>query len=180
MFLAECERQGLNVLIVETLRTAERQAELYAQGRTKQGKIVTWTKNSRHQSGLAWDIAKNVKGEEYSDTEFFTACGRVAKSLGISWGGDWKNKDMPHFEVSGNWGDNMLEEFEKLRQEIEEVKNSRKIYRYTADVPEWARETVQKLLDLGIYKGAAPDDLNLTEDIMRVLVILERAGVFDV
>ena len=176
MFLDACTKRGLSVLVTETLRTEARQKELYGQGRTKPGKIVTWTKTSRHQSGLAWDICKNKKGEEYSDIDFFNECGKVAKALGITWGGTWKNKDMPHFEVSKNWGEKELEE---IKKELEEIKKSIRVYRYTQDVPAWARATVQKLMDMGIYKGAADDDLNLTEDIMRVLVMLDRAGIFD-
>ena len=176
MFLAEAKRQGLAVVVTETLRTKERQAELYAQGRTAPGKIVTWTKNSRHQSGLAWDVCKNKKGEEYSDIGFFEALGAIAKSLGITWGGDWEKQDMPHFEVTDSWEEENLEE---ILKELQEIKNSLKVYHYTADLPDWARPTVQKLLDRGVYKGAGADNLNLTEDIMRTLVILDRAGIFD-
>ena len=48
LFIKECEKQGLNVLITETYRSQERQNELYAQGRTTSGNIVTLTLNSRH------------------------------------------------------------------------------------------------------------------------------------
>ena len=82
LFMEECKRRGLAVLITETLRTKERQNELYEQGRTAPGKIVTWTKNSKHMTGLAWDICKNKKGEEYSDLKFFEECGMV---LGDCW-----------------------------------------------------------------------------------------------
>ena len=185
LFLAECEGRGFPMLITETLRTRERQEELYAQGRTMPGKIVTWTKNSKHMTGLAWDICKNKKGEEYSDISFFEECGRVAEELGIIWGGTWKNKDMPHFEVTDDWEGYDMKEIEEIKSELGEIKleiaSRRKetVYRYTQDVPEWARATVQKLLDKGYYKGIAEDDLNLPEDVMRTLVILDRAGVFD-
>lgn len=178
LFLSECKREGLPVLITETLRTAERQKELYAQGRTKPGKIVTWTKKSRHQSGLAWDICKNIKGGEYADTAFFISCGRISKKLGITWGGDFKNKDMPHFEVSENWEVKNLEEIIKLRQEVEKIKENTKVYKDVSGVPEYARATVQKLLDKGVFAGKASDDLNLSEDLMRMMVILDRYGVF--
>ncbi len=103
LFLDECKRQGLSVLITETYRSQARQDYLYAQGRTRAGNKVTWTRNSRHTSGRAWDICKNVKGEEYSDGSFFKKCGAVAKSLGITWGGTWQTPDTPHFEISENW-----------------------------------------------------------------------------
>lgn len=104
LFMAECKKQGLNVLITETYRSQERQDYLYEQGRTRVGKVVTWTHNSRHTSRRAWDICKNVKGQEYSDSNFFKQCGIIAKQLGITWGGTWKSSpDTPHFEIGTDW-----------------------------------------------------------------------------
>ncbi len=102
-FLRECEREGLPVLITETYRSQARQDYLYAQGRTRAGKVVTWTRNSRHTGRMAWDICKNVKGQEYADANFFAACGKIAKQLGITWGGTWDTPDQPHFEVTKDW-----------------------------------------------------------------------------
>ena len=84
-FLRECEREGLDVLITETYRTQERQDYLYAQGRTRAGTIITWTRKSRHTGRLAWDVCKNRKGQEYADAAFFDRCGRIAAQLGITW-----------------------------------------------------------------------------------------------
>lgn len=57
-WLDDCQSRGLLIYIYEGLRTPERQAELYAQGRSKGGKIVTnagpW--QSMHQYGLAIDF----------------------------------------------------------------------------------------------------------------------------
>ena len=104
LFLEECKKQGLNVLITETYRSQERQNWLYEQGRSRGGKAVTWTKNSRHTSRRAWDICKNVKGQEYRDKTFFKKCAEVAALLGITWGGEWKNSpDTPHFEIDKEW-----------------------------------------------------------------------------
>jgi len=68
---------------------------------------------------------------------------------------------------------------ELVKNELAKVKNAKVVYRYTLDVPVWARATIQKLLDKGYYKGLADDDLNLSEDVMRTLVILDRAGLFE-
>lgn len=103
LFMAECKKAGLNVLITETYRSQARQNYLYEQGRTRPGNVVTWTKNSRHTGRMAWDICKNVKGKEYSDAKFFDQCGAIAKKLGITWGGTWKSPDRPHFEVTATW-----------------------------------------------------------------------------
>ena len=102
-FLAVCRKEGLPVLITETYRSQERQDYLYAQGRTRAGKVVTWTRNSRHTGRMAWDICKNVKGQEYADAAFFAKCGAIAKRLGITWGGTWDTPDKPHFEVTKDW-----------------------------------------------------------------------------
>lgn len=191
LFLEECQRQGLKVLITETYRSQERQNELYKQGRTASGKVVTWTKYSRHTSRRAWDICQNVKGQEYSNTTFFRRCGEIARSLGIIWGGDWSTPDMPHFEVDANWSyeedpmteeerkkyNSLVEQVEKLTQRVDELKE--KVYHYTAELPEWARPTIQKLLDKGIYAGNNEGDLNLSETLMRTLVINDRAGLYD-
>lgn len=193
LFLEECKKQGLNVLITETYRSQERQNYLYEQGRTRQGQIVTWTKKSRHTNRRAWDICKNLKGHEYSDTQFFIKCGNIARELGIVWGGDWSTPDRPHFEIPENWNykgvdDAMtLEEKTKFNLLVEQVSKlstkidtvTEKTYHYTSSLPDYAKPTIQKLLDKGLYKGSSEGDLNLPETLMRVLVINDRAGLYD-
>ena len=193
LFLEECKRQGLNVLITETYRSQERQDYLYAQGRTRKGNKVTWTRYSRHTSRRAWDICKNLKGHEYSDTEFFNKCGEIARSLGITWGGDWSTPDRPHFEVSEVWnykGDEPMTETERkkfneivnivsdLKVDVNKIKN-KMIYNYIdKNMPEWARPTIQKLVDKGYLQGNE-NGLNLTDELLRMLVINDRAGLYD-
>lgn len=196
LFLELCEKAGLKVKLTETYRSQERQNELYAQGRTTPGPIVTWTKNSRHTSRRAWDICQNIKGREYdTSTGFFDKCGEIAANLGITWGGTWNTPDRPHFEVSTNWkipnsfkeemiDMEKLEALEKqvqqLSEELSDVKAKLpKTYMYTQDVPDWGRATVQKLLDLGYFSGAAADDLNLSEDMLRIFVVHDRMGLYD-
>lgn len=106
-------------MIVQGLRTAEYQNNLYQQGRTKPGKIVTncdgYKSKSNHQAksdgyGHAIDFAiydptlpekidwdNNKKYREVADH-----LKKVAKENGINivWGGDWvKFKDYPHIEL---------------------------------------------------------------------------------
>lgn len=100
-FLKECEKAGIDIFITETYRSQQRQNYLYEQGRTRSGNKVTWTRNSRHTSRLAWDIACN-KPSLY-DVATIKKAGAIAKKLGITWGGDWKTPDMPHFEVKTTW-----------------------------------------------------------------------------
>jgi peptidoglycan LD-endopeptidase CwlK len=89
-----------------THRTEKEQAELYAQGRTKPGKIVTnLKKGSKHNSlpSQAFDIAfKNAAGALVWDKIHFKNFADVVKKLhpNVEWGGTWKKlPDAPHFQV---------------------------------------------------------------------------------
>lgn len=99
-FLELCEAQGLKVLVTQTVRDDEYQNYLYQQGRTRPGSIVTNSQRTTfHGAGLAFDICKNVKGQEYSDSDFFKKCGAIGEKLGFTWGGNWTRfTDMPHFQ----------------------------------------------------------------------------------
>ena len=103
-----CKEEGLNIGIGECFRTVKEQDDLYAKGRTKAGGIVTNAKGSsyqsQHQWGIAFDFFKNVKGHEYDDTKFFNEVGKLAKSIGLGWGGDWTSPvDKPHLYLP-DWG----------------------------------------------------------------------------
>jgi peptidoglycan L-alanyl-D-glutamate endopeptidase CwlK len=95
---------GLRPEIVEARRSQDRQNELYEQGRTKPGAIVTWTKDSAHTRGEAVDIAQLDENGNitYKTTgDFYPKMGAIGKSLGMIWGGDWKGKtDLPHFQYA--------------------------------------------------------------------------------
>ena len=83
-------------------------------------------------------------------------------------------------------GDEMTEELRGALAEIEErltaieaVTVSRMIYNYVdGNMPEWARETVQKLMDKGYLRGT-DEGLGLDDAMLRILVMLDRAGVFE-
>lgn len=110
------ELSSVDFTVLEGVRTPERQAQLYAQGRTSPGKIVTWTMRSKHIDGLAVDLAPvNADGSiDWNDPKKFDqmaeAVFAAAKELGVEirWGADWDrdgNKrekgehDSPHFEL---------------------------------------------------------------------------------
>ena len=75
-----------------------------------------------------------------------------------------------------------IEEQKKFNALVEQVdkltREKKRVYHYTEELPGWARPTIQKLLDAEIYAGAAEDDLDLSETLMRVLVINDRAGLY--
>ena len=57
-------------------------------------------------------------------------------------------------------------------KEVEEVR-----YNTVEECPAWARETVQKLVDREYLNGTG-EGLDLSADMVRLLVILDRAGAF--
>ncbi|HET6625076.1 MAG TPA: M15 family metallopeptidase [Nocardioidaceae bacterium] len=103
---ADAETHGLGIFIVSGLRTFPEQAGLYAQGRSKPGKIVTNAKpgQSYHNFGLAFDFAVMKNGSLVWDPGHpdWKAFVRMGKKSGFSWGGDWTSfKDYPHLQ----WAD---------------------------------------------------------------------------
>lgn len=96
----DCLAEHLPVVIVETLRSFERQTELF-----RQRPVVTKAKAgfSYHNFGLAVDLVLLVDGKPSWD---FDPHGKVwqrvvtlAKGRGLDWGGDWKTfPDIPHFQ----------------------------------------------------------------------------------
>lgn len=159
LFLSECKKQGLNIFITETYRSQDRQNYLYALGRTEPGKIVTWTRNSRHTSRLAWDIA--CKGANLYNNETLSKAGQIAAKLGITWGGNWDTPDRPHFEISKDW-----------KAPKEETEMPEKRYNTIAELPEWAKPTIQHLVNC--KKIADGNKLDLSMDMIRILVMMNR------
>lgn len=103
-FLQKCKDAGLNVVIYSTFRDHESQNELYAQGRTKPGKVVTKAKggDSFHNWKVAFDAAPMVNGAiAWNDAKLFEKMGAIGESCGLEWGGRWKFKDSVHFQYTG-------------------------------------------------------------------------------
>ena len=76
-----------------------------------------------------------------------------------------------------------LEEQRKFNALVKEVESltiaKEKVYHTKEELPDWAKLTIQKLIKMGAYKGTSENDLNLPETLMRVLVINDRAGVYN-
>ena len=118
LLLKQCAKKGIYLIITQGFRSKAQQDELYAQGRTKKGNIVTNAKgsdySSQHQWGIAFDIALkyDVDGDGRITDDTYNNKGikkvaKIAKSkkVGLAWGGDWVSPvDTPHFYL-GKWGD---------------------------------------------------------------------------
>ena len=71
-----------------------------------------------------------------------------------------------------------LAKIEERLTAIEAVTVNRMIYNYVDEnMPEWARGTVQKLMDRGYLRGT-DEGLGLDDAMLRILVMLDRAGAF--
>ena len=98
-----------DMTIVYGHRSNAEQAELYAQGRTKPGKVVTNARpgQSRHnrRPSDAVHVIPYVNGSGSWSWDHINPMAdhikRVAAELGIkvTWGGDWRMKDGAHWEL---------------------------------------------------------------------------------
>lgn len=97
---------GHPICITSGNRTAAEQAALFAQGRSKPGRIVTDADGintlSNHQRGRAFDVAFLEDGApSWAEQHPWGLLGTVGEALGLSWGGRWTDPnrpDRPHFQ----------------------------------------------------------------------------------
>lgn len=89
----------VDFVVLEGLRTPERQKQLMASG-------ASMTLNSRHLTGHAVDLGALVDGEIRWDWPIYTRIAESMKasaaslSVKLTWGGDWRRfRDGPHFEL---------------------------------------------------------------------------------
>lgn len=88
--LEKLRGDGFAPLVWETYRSPERAKELAGKGR---GIAL-----SMHTLGLAVDIV-DAKLRWNASPEFWTALGRHAEALGLTWGGRFKRVDKPHVQA---------------------------------------------------------------------------------
>ena len=104
-FVAAARKQGIDVLVTSTYRDHESQGALYAQGRTKAGRIVTNAKpgQSFHNYRLAFDFVPIVNGKAiWNDQRTFVKLGELGESFGLEWAGRWKSfPEYAHLQATG-------------------------------------------------------------------------------
>jgi peptidoglycan L-alanyl-D-glutamate endopeptidase CwlK len=119
--IAETSKAGITILVTDGFRSSEEQNAIYAKGRTTEGNVVTQVQggHSYHNYGLAIDFAlRTKKGQVVWDMEYdgnkngqsdWMEVVAIAKRLGFSWGGDWKNfPDNPHLQMDFGYSINKL------------------------------------------------------------------------
>jgi peptidoglycan L-alanyl-D-glutamate endopeptidase CwlK len=112
------ELSRVDFMVLEGVRTPERQKQLYAQGRTRPGPKVTWTLTSNHfvkADGFGHAVDLVPWPVDWSDLKKFDAIAHAmfaaADEIGIKirWGANWDRdgkprargeSDSPHFELA--------------------------------------------------------------------------------
>jgi peptidoglycan L-alanyl-D-glutamate endopeptidase CwlK len=106
MLIDKMAQAGVQLEVVQGLRTIAEQNALFAQGRSKPGRIVTNARGgqSNHNYGLAVDLVPFTNGKPNWDApnSIWMALGSEAETLGLEWGGGWKKFiDRPHVQLPG-------------------------------------------------------------------------------
>ncbi len=89
----------IDFTVLEGVRTPERQKKLVESG-------ASWTMNSRHITGHAVDLGAWVDDRLDWSWPLYAKIAAAMKDtaqaldIPITWGGDWKQKDGPHFELN--------------------------------------------------------------------------------
>lgn len=129
-FAKLCEEAGIHIIFTETLREEMTALIYAFQGRfdaedlkmnpnlykelarlRKKYKLwelsdaqirqrITWTLESKHKDGNAFDIVPIKDGTAWWDAPdtIWEQIGKIGESLGLIWGGRWPKPDRPHFE----------------------------------------------------------------------------------
>ena len=112
------EQHRIQMRMTEGLRTMARQEELYAQGRTSAGPVVTWARPgySLHHYGVACDSCRigNNSGKVDPWDVPWDKFAQYAKNHGLYAGFYWKKQDKPHLELA--YGGMGVEQMLKLYQ----------------------------------------------------------------
>ncbi len=115
--------KGIEIEIISGTRTFPEQDALYAQGRTKPGKVVTNARAgySNHNFGIAFDIGIFQDKKYIPESPLYKVVGALGLELGLEWGGNWTSiQDEPHFQYRPQWAKKMSEgEF------LQELRNGR-------------------------------------------------------
>ncbi len=90
-----------------------------------------------------------------------------------------------HFDVTGKiCPEPFVREEAQWKVFLKEVEKQMR-YQTVEEIPAWGRATIEKLIRKGYLGGSGrkdaagrPADLNLTEDMLRLLVINDRAGLY--
>lgn len=113
------EAEGIEIRVVQALRSWQQQQDLYAQGRDINGKVVDKSKivtncpggHSYHNFGMAVDCVPSTHGPDQpfdpdwnATHPYWSRMEDVGISLGLDSGAKWRSfPDAPHFQLTGRF-----------------------------------------------------------------------------
>ncbi len=112
MLIEKAQNAGIQIKVISGTRTYDEQNDLYAQGRSKPGSVVTNARGgySNHNFGIAFDIGVFEGSKYIPESSKYKAVGALGTQIGLEWGGNWKSiKDEPHFQLRPTWAQNLSE-----------------------------------------------------------------------
>lgn len=97
---------GITIKATSGHRSYAEQDALFAQG----GVTRARGGQSNHNFALAFDVTMFGGSKPVYESPRYREVGQLGKSLGLTWGGDWKSiVDEPHFELHPPWAAGMPE-----------------------------------------------------------------------
>lgn len=78
----------------------------------------------------------------------------------------------------GDDGEEADEKETEWKEDLKEIQREITRYNTIEELPEWAKPTIQKLVDKGLLTGDGKN-LDLSADMIRVFVVLDRNGTFN-
>lgn len=185
-----CLDNNIDILITETIRTKEKQAEYVKTGASQ-------TMRSWHLVGQALDFVPvtSTGGTDYT-AYFQPSIQRAiaeAKRLGFKWGGDWSGGwDKPHLEYQykGYGMDKKLDQvreddqpmtaeekkqFDALQKTVEAQAKEIKALKDKASmpIPTWAKDAVKAAHSAGLIDTMDGGSM----DFYRLITIMHRGGL---
>lgn len=138
-----------------------------------------------NRCGIGIEICYSMSGGERFDNAEINAAKFIAQGLHekgwdlnrVKRHYDFDGKNCPARTMANGW----LRFLGMIQAELDKINNieeeeDMKKFNTIAEVPEYAKATIQRLIDTGLLKGTG-EGLDLTEDMIRILVILDRANV---
>lgn len=150
-------------------------------GTPKPGDIVYFSSQTYPSGGAHVGIVTGFDGKM-----LYTVEGNTSSAAGVQPNGGAvaaKSYAITYNKIYG-FGRPDYEEDDMTEKQVrdiaqDEISKARERYDSIEECPAWAQETVRKLVDKGIVQGEDGGRLGLTYDLMRLLVINDRAGLYD-
>ena len=179
------EKYGLDVGIASGGRTQQEQDDIYAQGRTKPGKIVTWTRNSKHIGGNALDLWSGNSQDAKENTQVAKAMREFAKA-NPQYGATFlpMKDDLNHVQFSQDEGVGVNENELSTPGDEERMKSVRKgeVSRQGnwRDIPYGKTDSMTRDDVLRNLAGWSDNRTSLMKDMDRIGRLLPGASVGEV